>query len=227
MSTSAKVWIAYALEILGFGALLFGAAGTFRWPAAWAFLAVFTATTAPMLGPLLRHDPELLKERMKPPIQEGQPLWDRILLPTIFVLFFAWLVLIGLDAGRFHWSAMPQWLQWAGGVGLVIALWASFRVSWENSYLSASVKIQEGRGHKVISTGPYAIVRHPFYTASILLFASIPLMLGSWYGLGGAAVLSLILVFRTVLEDRKLHDELEGYREYAGRVRYRLIPGIW
>jgi len=111
MSILRKVTIALTIEILFFAALLFGAAGTWRWPAAWAFLILFTLSSTVIIVMLDRRDPALLAERMKAYNQKGQPLWDRIFLIVLSFVWIGWLVLMGLDAVRYHWSTMPVWLQ--------------------------------------------------------------------------------------------------------------------
>jgi protein-S-isoprenylcysteine O-methyltransferase Ste14 len=108
-------------------------------------------------------------------------------------------------------------------IGFFISVWV-YKV---NKFAEPSVRIQTERGHKVIDTGPYAIVRHPLYAGGLIMFTGIPLALGSIWALIPTAVGTVIIIVRTVLEDRTLHEELEGYREYAARVHYRLIPGIW
>jgi len=222
-----KVWLTLALEALIFSALLFGAAGTIRWPAAWAYLIIFFIAALWITLLLARHDPALLAERMKLPVQKGQPLWDKILILPMIVAWCVWLVLMGLDAVRFRWSAMPLWLQCAGGALIVLSFWMFARVCRENPFLTAVVKIQTERGHRVISTGPYAAVRHPLYAAMLIYLPANALLLGSWYGLAASFVFSAGLVFRTAMEDRELRRGLAGYTEYAARVRYRLIPFVW
>jgi protein-S-isoprenylcysteine O-methyltransferase Ste14 len=224
---TASVGILVGAEFFLFAVLLFGSAGTLAWPAAWAYLLLF-------LGPLLliklvlaRDDPVLLSERMKPAIQKDQPLWDKIILLTYTWLFAGVLVLIGLDAGRFHWSTMPALLQWLGAAGVLISMWFISRVFRVNPYLANVVKIQTERGHQVVTTGPYAFVRHPLYAATLLFLPSTALMLGSTFGLIAMLLLASVLMLRTALEDRELHARLDGYRDYAQRVRYRLIPLVW
>ena len=221
-----KVWIGFGRGILVCALPLFGAAGTLFWPAAWAFLVLVFGAGLLITRVLAQHDPALLEERMKPIMQKDQPRWDRILLPILIVLWIGWLALIGFDA-RFHWSAMPVWLQWIGAAGVALAMWIWFLVFRENTFLAPVVKIQKERGHKVISTGPYAIVRHPMYASGLLLIAASTLMLGSWYGFVAVFALVSLLVLRTVLEDRELKRGLAGYTDYAARVRYRLVPLIW
>jgi protein-S-isoprenylcysteine O-methyltransferase Ste14 len=222
-----KVWIAIAVQVAVFGVLLFGAAGTLRWPAAWIYLVLFFAGVVILTVFMARHDPALLAERMKWPVQKNQVSWDRVFMSILLPLFPGWMVLMGLDAARFRWSVVPLWLQIFGGMGIVFAFWVWYRTVRENTFLTCVVRIQTERGHKVISTGPYAIVRHPLYAAALLWLVCSALMLGSWWGVAASVLLGGGLVFRTVMEDRELQRELTGYSEYADRVRYRLVPGLW
>jgi protein-S-isoprenylcysteine O-methyltransferase Ste14 len=224
---NARTWITIGAQAVVFVVLLFGSAGTFKWSAAWVFLALFFSSIVFITGMLARNDPALLAERMKPPIQKGQPLWDKVILLVFIVLFAMWLILMGLDAVRFGWSVMPMWLQGIGAVGFAVSMWISHRTMQENTFLAPVVRIQTERGQRVVSTGPYAVVRHPLYAAALLLLPSTALLLGSWLGLAATIVLAAGLVVRTALEDRKLQRELPGYREYTQRVRHRLIPRIW
>ena len=222
-----KVWIALTIETFVFAILLFGSAGTLNWTAGWAFLVLFFCCAWLLVLRLARSDPALLEERMKMRPQPGQPLWDRILLRTILILWFAWLVLTALDGGRFHWSNVPIWLQWLGGAAVPFAFWIFDWTFKENTFSAPVVRIQKERGHKVISTGPYAIVRHPLYAGALLLMVGTALLLGSWYGVLGSIILGLCLVVRIIMEEKTLRRELDGYPEYTRRVRYRLIPFVW
>jgi protein-S-isoprenylcysteine O-methyltransferase Ste14 len=222
-----RVWIAIAIEFLIFAIILFGSAGRIQWVAGWAFLILFFASMLLVIFRLAQRDPALLEERMKMRAQPGQPLWDRILLTAIIIIWFVWLVVAGLDAGRLHPAQVPVWLQWLGGAVIPVAFWIFDQTFKENTFAAPVVRIQKERGHKVISTGPYAIVRHPLYSGVLLLMPAIALMLGSWYGLIGSAVLVPLLIIRTIMEDHTLMQELSGYPEYARRVRYRLIPFVW
>jgi protein-S-isoprenylcysteine O-methyltransferase Ste14 len=222
-----KVGLAPAGEALVFSALLFGGAGTIVWPAAWAYLALFFIGASWLTVMLARHNPALLAERMKSPVQKGQPVWDRVFLVAMMVVWCGWLVLIGLDAVRFRWSVMPVWLECAGAALMVLPFRMIARVFRENPFLVAVVRIQTERGHHVISTGPYATVRHPLYAATLVFLPANALMLGSWYGLAASVVLVAGIMFRTAMEDRELQRGLAGYTEYAARVRYRLIPFVW
>jgi protein-S-isoprenylcysteine O-methyltransferase Ste14 len=208
-------------------ALLFGAAGTFAWPAGWAFLLLTYGLGLPIGVGLGRHDPGLLRERLGGPFQRSQTAWDKVLLPVILLSFYGWLAFMGLDAVRWRSSHVPLWVHCAGGLGVLCAVWAIYLALRENPFAAPVIKIQRERGQRVITTGPYRIVRHPMYGAAILYFLSIPLLLGSWYGLALAPVLVVLFAVRAVFEERTLLRELEGYRDYMARVHYRFVPLVW
>src|ERR1022692_2738196 len=199
--TGVKVWLTIAAAALIFAALLLGAAGTIVWPAAWAYFILFFTGALWITFWLARHDPALLAERMKLPVQKGQPVWDRVFLLAMVAAWCAWLALLGLDAVRFRWSVMPVWLQCAGGALMVLSFRMIARVFRENPFLAAVVKIQTERGHRVISTGPYAVVRHPLYAAVLIFLPANALLLGSWYGLAVSVVLASGIAYRTAMED--------------------------
>lgn len=224
---TAKVWIALGATFLGMAVLLFGAAGTAHWLSAWIYFSIFFGAGVLIVIDLGRNDPALLSERMKSPLQKGQPLWDKIWTVALEIVWCCWLALMGLDSVRFHWSLMPHWLAWIGGVGMVVALWIMYRTAKENTFLAPVVRIQRERGQHVISSGPYSVVRHPYYAGALLMFASSALMLGSWYVLAASAILFGGIVFRILMEERELQRHLEGYSDYTRRVRYRLLPFVW
>jgi protein-S-isoprenylcysteine O-methyltransferase Ste14 len=205
---------------------LFLAAGTLAWPAAWIFVALFMAGTVALSLWLQRHDPALLAERLKGVYQEGQPRWDKGLITGAVCLWPAWLVIIGLDH-RFGWSEVPLPIVPLGYAAYLVGNALLFLVFRANTFLAPVVRLQGERHHRLVSSGPYAIVRHPMYSGALLLFFAVPLMLGSGWGLVAALPLSAVLVVRTMLEDATLARALEGYDEYRRRVRWRLVPGIW
>ncbi|HEX3505555.1 MAG TPA: isoprenylcysteine carboxylmethyltransferase family protein [Xanthobacteraceae bacterium] len=202
-------------------AALFGGAGTIAIPAFWIYLAILGAI---FVASLFLLDPDLARERMRPGGQKP-PLALQLFA---FVLVAHWLI-AGLDRGRFHWSDdVPLWLRVIGFIavagGYVLCLWA-MRV---NRFFSSVIRIQSDRGQHVIDSGPYAVVRHPGYLAGILVVFGSGLALCSWLAWAFLLVLSVpFLMYRVVVEDRVLHAELPGYRDYAARVRWRLVPGIW
>lgn len=203
------------------GAALFGPAGSFAFAAFWAYLAILLAVFVAAFALL---DRGLLQERMRP---GGKPTPLGLRLLNV-VLLVHW-VIAGLDRGRLHWTdTVPAWLQAIGlatvaaGYGLVF--WAML----VNRFFSSVVRIQSDRGQHVVTSGPYAFVRHPGYSAGILIMIASGIALGSW--LAAAFLIALVLPFlfyRVLNEDRVLRSELNGYAEYARRVRWRLLPGVW
>jgi protein-S-isoprenylcysteine O-methyltransferase Ste14 len=174
---------------------------------------------------LQRNNPELLAERMKGPVQKDQKGWDKVFVLASLPVFLGLMVVPGLDAVRFGWSYPPMAVKIIGFVALIPAWGLVFLTMRANPYLSKAVKIQEE--HKVVSSGPYGVVRHPMYVGVNLMTMAMPLALGSYWALIPAVLSILLICLRTALEDRTLHRELSGYTEYARRVRYRLVPGLW
>jgi protein-S-isoprenylcysteine O-methyltransferase Ste14 len=222
-----KALLEVLAEFAVFAALLFVCAGTLLWPAGWAFLALFFGFALAIVLWLARKEPELLAERMSSPMQSGQPLWDKVFVVAVMVLFVAWLILMPLDAVRFGWSEVPGWLQIFGALGVVLSFYIMFLTFRENAYLALVVKVQKERGQSVVSTGPYRYVRHPMYASTLLFFPGSALLLGSWWGLMFCTVLLGLLVWRIPLEEGMLENGLDGYDEYERNVRYRLIPHVW
>lgn len=219
-----KVFIRTATFLAIIGAFLFGAAGRIDWLMGWAYLAILTASSIIII---VLGDREMLLVRAGR--EKGTTKWDSFLAPYSFLLFWPGAnVVAALDYGRFHWSpTIPLPVQLIALIpftlGLAFAAWAMVA----NKFFAKFVAIQTEREHVVITTGPYAYVRHPGYTGSILAFITLPIALGSlWALLPAAAGLSLFIV-RTFLEDRTLQKGLEGYAEYAQKVPWRLIPHIW
>lgn len=207
------------------GGLLFWAAGTLHWTRAWVHLGLWLVTFLVNLSVILRANPAVLPARLKRQHASRKP--DIILLTALLPATLAVPVVAGFDAVRWTWSAMPAWIMYLGialhCVGDGLALWALA----VNPYLEKTVRIQMERGHKVITTGPYALVRHPMYFGLIFMLAGISLVLGSLWSFVPVGVMVMLLVVRTVFEDRTLQRELPGYKEYAQKTRYRIFPGIW
>jgi protein-S-isoprenylcysteine O-methyltransferase Ste14 len=222
----AKLLVQNLIWIVVMGALLFVPAGTLHWPAAWVFLA--TIATLGLAGGLwlARTDPALLAERMRPIMQNDQPAADKKFMLVFGFTVLIWFVAIGLDA-RMHASDIPLALQ---ALGLAMLVFSGGFIMWvmhENSFAAPVVKVQTERGHRVISTGPYAWVRHPMYSGAILFFVGAPLLLGSWWGVAMVLLFAVLFAIRAGIEERALVAGLPGYADYTARVRYRLIPGIW
>ena len=207
--------------------LLFVPAGTIRWTGAWIFL-IETFVISVVFGLwLARHDPALLKERLRPPIQKGQSIQDKIVTGLLVLLYLGWFVFMALDAVRFQWSSVPAWLQVPGALGVFVACYIGYLTLRENTFAAPVVKIQKERAHTVITSGPYRFVRHPMYAGMIFYLFFTPLLLGSWWGILWGLVLLGLFAIRIQIEEGTLRRELQGYNEYAKRVRYRLIPGVW
>ncbi|HKT98562.1 MAG TPA: isoprenylcysteine carboxylmethyltransferase family protein [Paraburkholderia sp.] len=219
--TQTFIWLVFQ------GALLFIAAGTLAWTAAWLWLLEWAGLGAWIGLWLARTDPGLLAERLAPFAQREQAGWDRVFMVAVSVGWCAWLCLIGIDAMRFRWSHVPFWLGVCGAVAIFIDLYATRAVFAANRYAAPVVKIQRERGHAVTDSGPYAYVRHPMYAFAILLLAGTPLMLGSWWGLACVPFMVAAIGWRAVREERALAAELPGYRAYLERVKYRFVPGVW
>ncbi|HKD23318.1 MAG TPA: isoprenylcysteine carboxylmethyltransferase family protein [Rhizomicrobium sp.] len=209
------------------GAIIFGAAGTLNYFGGWLYVSIMVALSIVFGVYGLLADPGLLRERLKPPVQKGQPLADKLIVVPFLLLFFAALGFMAADAARWHWSMMPPAVQWAG-CGLLLA--AILFMSWTlrtNTFAAPVVKIQKERGQAVITTGPYAIVRHPLYFGALFYFVATSLVLGSWWGLATIPVFVFFLAIRIGIEEKTLRTGLEGYDDYARRVRWRLVPFVW
>lgn len=208
-----------------FALFMFLPAGTWAWMAGWLFIVVFLGTLAVAALYLWRVNPEVVVARSG--FHEGTKRWDKSLLCFFFPAVYAIVPVAALDDGRFHWFPVPWWVC---GVGYVLFLTGMLIVTWAeavNKFFEVTVRIQTERGHKVIDTGPYAIVRHPGYVAGILFSVGTALCLASVVALIPAGLASALLILRTQWEDQTLQAELAGYKEYTERVRYKLIPGVW
>jgi len=220
--------VAALAYLLACPALMLWVSGDWTWTQGWIFAAWFVALFTVCMIWLYRKDPALLAERYRRPGSGGQSRTDRWIVHGLTVGFFLWLLIPPLDVKRFGWTAsLPAWLQIVGGILLLGASFFLFRAFTDNTYLSPLVRIQSERGHRVVSTGVYGFVRHPMYLGATLMFAGGPLLLSSIWGvLVGLALVSLLLV-RIPREEELLVRELDGYRDYREKVRFRLLPYVW
>jgi protein-S-isoprenylcysteine O-methyltransferase Ste14 len=213
------------LSVFAMAVALFWSAGRIDWWPAWAaigvWLAFFTATDIL----LLRINPDLISERLAPP--KGAKAWDRAIMSLFRLSTLARYILAGLDQ-RYGWTGgFPLAVQLAA---LAVCILSYALLAWamlSNTFFSQIVRIQADRGQAVATGGPYRYVRHPAYVGMILFEPAMAALLASGWALIAGGVCALLLVLRTVLEDRTLQAELTGYKEYSRRVRYRLLPGIW
>jgi protein-S-isoprenylcysteine O-methyltransferase Ste14 len=213
--------------LVAMGLILFVAAGDWGWPQGWAYLAEIAISSFAFGFWLARHDPALLAARLSAPVQRDQQLWDRTFMAAAALVFVGWLILSALDAGRFRWSLVPLWAQVLGAVLIalcMVVVWQTFRF---NTFAAPQIRMQKDRGQRVITDGPYRIVRHPMYAGALLMFVGTPLLLGSWWGLVFVPVGVVGIGIRAVGEERMLRRELPGYNDYARQVRFRLLPGLW
>jgi len=212
------------IGLIVFGAVVFIPAGTFAYWRGWAFIIVFSASTTIIGLYLALKDPALLERRMKVgPAAETRPL-QKAIISLAFLSFFALIVVSVLDY-RFGWSHVPAWVSVLGNILVALGLMIDLRVFRENSYGASTIEKMEGQ--TVISTGPYAMVRHPMYAGVAIMVLGMPLALGSYWGLLFILIEIPILMLRILDEERLLRSELDGYNVYARNVRYRLLPGIW
>jgi protein-S-isoprenylcysteine O-methyltransferase Ste14 len=222
----AKLLLQNLIWIVAMGALLLVPAGTLHWRAAWAFLG-----TIGVLGIagglwLAKTDPALLAERMRPMMQRDQPAADKKFMLAFGLAALIWFLAIGLDH-RFHGTKIPAALQALGWAMLLFSTGFIMWVMRENSFAAPVIKLQSERGHRVVSSGPYAFVRHPMYSGTILFFVGAALLLGSWWGVALSPLFAVLFAIRSRIEERALLTGLPDYADYRARVRYRLVPGLW
>lgn len=208
-----------------FAAALFLSSGHLDWGMAWVYVSIRVGIAVVSMLMIASKNPGLLEERFRP--GEGVKAWDRPLTSITTLLLPVILIVAGLDM-RFGGSpeltlaiqlgALVVWL-----LGDIFSKWAAV----SNRFYSRNVRIQKDRGHIVVTDGPYRYVRHPGYAGALVAGLATPILLGSLWALVAGGVLALLLVIRTALEDKILHEELLGYTEYAQQIRYRLVPGVW
>jgi protein-S-isoprenylcysteine O-methyltransferase Ste14 len=224
LSLEAKAWLGLIFLAIVMGLLLFVPAGTVYYWQAWAFLTVFFVASALRTLYLVKHDPALLRRRLRGGPTAEREATQKIVMLFTSIGFIALLVIPALDR-RFGWSAVPLGFVVAGDVLVAVGYYVIFLVFRENTFSSATIEVAENQ--RVISTGPYAVVRHPMYAGGLLYLLGIPLALGSWWAFIAFAAMVPFLVWRLFDEERVLARDLPGYVEYKTKVRSRLIPGTF
>jgi protein-S-isoprenylcysteine O-methyltransferase Ste14 len=221
-------WIVFIFAVVG--GLLFGFAGRLDWQRAWIFMATLFVCLCVNFLVILKTNPEVIRERMiwtRSQLDRGAKKWD-VLVTSIHTIFIvATAVIAGFDE-RYSWARFvgSGWLY----LGIMLFVIGDLFFIWamsKNKYFSKQVRIQTERGHMVISSGPYRIVRHPGYLGWSAMWAGIPLILNSPWAFIPALLSIILTAIRTALEDSTLQKELPGYLEYVSRVRFKLIPGLW
>lgn len=222
-----RAGIQTAIMLCMIAVILFLAAGDWRWPQAWLFLAETAVASFAVSIWLAEHDPALLEQRLTSPVQRNQRAWDRVFMTLALFTFVFWSALLGLDARRFGWSHLPPWAQALGFLCIALSMglvWLTFRY---NTFAVPQARIQAERDQTVVHDGPYRFVRHPMFAGAVLFFLGTSLLLGSAWGLLAVPFLAAGMGARAVGEERMLRKDLAGYEDYARRVRYRFVPGIW
>ena len=203
------------------GAIFFLSAGRWDLPVVWAAIVLLAVLS--VVGMIL-IDPGLLKERLKP----GPGGQDHVLIVLAKLLVLATLIVAGLDVGRFHWaSQVPLSLQITGLAGLTLGMGVAVWSMVANPFFSSVVRLQVDRGHYLVTSGPYRLVRHPGYAGILITGPCFGLALGSWLSVLPMILFSFLILRRTLLEERFLREKLDGYTAYAEQVPYRLFPGVW
>ena len=221
MKLLAEALIKFACGLILVGLLIFWPAGTLAYTYGWCFMALLFLPMLAVGFVMLFKSPDFLKKRLD--AKEKQSTQKGV-LGFSGLMFIAGFVVAGLDF-RFGWSDMPTWVTVTASALFLAAYVLYGEVMRENAYLSRTVKVEEGQ--TVVDTGLYAIVRHPMYSVTILLFTMIPLILGSWYALIVFAFYPVIIIVRLLDEEKLLAKELPGYQAYQQKVKYRLIPFVW
>jgi protein-S-isoprenylcysteine O-methyltransferase Ste14 len=219
-------FLSFAVFLVVMTASMFLGAGRLDWTPGWVFLAVYLLVAVVAVAYLWRTNPEILVARSSFHWSE-QTFAHKVVFVLLLVLFMVIFPVAGFDAGRFQFSTVPSWLAIVGYLLFLVGNAGAVWVMRVNKFAEPSVSIQTDRSHKVIDNGPYSVVRHPLYAFTFFLCLGMPLALYSYWAFVPTGLAYLILVVRTAMEDRLLYSELVGYKEYASRVRFRLIPGVW
>ena len=210
--------------IVALAVLIFLPAWTLHYWQAWILVAVFVACTLAITIYLMRNDPALLERRLKAGPGAEQETSQKIIQALAIVAFISIFVVSALDH-RFGWSSVPPYVVALGDILIALGFYFVFLVFRENTFASGTIEV--GGEQKVITTGPYALVRHPMYIGALVMLFGVPLALGSWWGLLTIALMVLVIVWRLLDEEDFLAKRLAGYSEYQNQVRYRLLPFIW
>lgn len=204
---------------------LFGSAGQVRWTRGWICTVLYLGALHASRTVLKKLNPGILEQRQAATRQDTKP-FDKIFMRLFLSLTIVQPIVAGLDM-RFNGASMPFWMVFPGILSFISAAVLITWVLVKNPHAESSVRIQKDRGHTVVSSGPYRFVRHPMYVGLIQLHQSMAMILGSVWTMGLAALVTVLFLWRTALEDQTLRRELPGYEEYTTVTRYRLMPGIW
>jgi protein-S-isoprenylcysteine O-methyltransferase Ste14 len=223
-SLTAKVFVGFIKRLVIVSLLLFISAGSSSYWEAWLFLPVFFIPDLLTRIYLLRNDPDLLKRRLKGGPSAETRISQKVIISLMGLCYISLMFVSGLDR-RFNWSHVPVFLVIAANVVVLCGLWIQFCIFKANTFAAIIVAVVSEQ--KVISTGPYAVVRHPMYSGVLLVDLCAPIALGSWWGLLVSVARVVVIILRLLDEEKLLRRELPGYEEYCRKVPYRLVPHIW
>ena len=216
------------IYIMIYPALLLFLSGDWMWTEGWIFSIWFIALCFTTIFYLYHKNPALLAERYKKPGTAHQKGWDKYVVYGLVLGFLIWIIIMPLDVKRYEWTKyFPTWLKIFGIIELLLSSFLFFRSFKDNPFLSPLVRIQSERRQKAVTTGVYGFVRHPMYLGAVLLFTGTPMLLGSIFGLIIGFGMIILLAGRIIGEEKMLVTELEGYKGYKKKVKYRLIPYVW
>ena len=196
-------------------------ARTIRYWEAWIYIGIIFSCASGAVLYFLKHDPELLERRIRTKEKVKE---QKLIIAVSWVLFLPIFILPGFDK-YYNWSDVPLVIEIIADIFVLAGYLLVIRVFKENSYTSRIIEVDSGQ--KVISTGPYAIVRHPMYAGSLVMYGFTPIALGSWWALIGSVLLFILIIFRILNEEKFLIENLDGYSNYMQKTKFRLIPGIW
>lgn len=223
---TAKMVIGTVVSTVAWIGAPFAGAGRLDWDRAWICIALYSLSM-PVLGVVVRHLNPAVLEARKQWLHPNTKRFDKVFLAAYLPLIYLQLVVAGLEVVRLRWSSMSFWTVYGGALLFILSL---AMVGWSlaaNRFAENTVRIQTDRGHEVVASGPYRIVRHPMYAGSVLMYVATALILGSVWALAISGVIAILFVWRTAMEDRVLRAELPGYAEFTTQTRYRLFPALW
>jgi len=224
---SPRIFARYLVAVVIIPMLLLFISGRWDWWEAWVFAIIYILGFAISRTLVARRHPDLITERARIIKHEDTKAWDKVLAPLVLLGICLIPMVAGLDA-RFGWPftfSLP--LKILALISIMVGYILGSYALIENRFFSVMVRLQNDRGHQVVSSGPYRLMRHPGYAGSLLSNLAVPIFLDAPWAFVPAVYFTIVLIIRTGLEDRTLQDELSGYRDYARRVRYRLLPGVW
>jgi protein-S-isoprenylcysteine O-methyltransferase Ste14 len=221
-----KAMLLMTVLVVIMASFFFSSAGRYDIPRAWYFFISMIIYFYISIIVLYKFNPTLIAERLK--MKKDAKKWDRILMriTNLFGVYIP-IVIAGLDVGRFRWSYLNMHFLVIGYILWILSNFFSTYAMTVNPHFEPTVRIQNDRNHRVVTTGPYRYIRHPGYLGGILFYISTPLIIGSTYAFIPEGIAIILTIIRTILEDKTLQNELDGYLEYSKKVKYKLIPGIW